>query len=686
MDRCTSAPASASACTWRSRPCGSPAVPTTVTTTGCGTRLERRGEPAPPGRARRRGRGRRRAAARRSRGPRPPGPGAPAAASGRSSGAPGRWVYGVVAEVHERVARIRCRRSAAPPGTACRRRTARGSAARWSSRRAALTRRPATRAPRGRAGSAPARSAAVRSGRPGPSSASSTGVSSASAYAVISSPTAPVGGLDTSTISSTAGSASSRRSASRVASPPISADRSRPPTPSAELTPTPAWSSSASTCWQPVPDAATMPTGPGETTFAKPSPRPSTTAVPQSGPITSTPRSAAARLSASSCSTGTLSLKIITSRPASTASIASTKRVLTRHRDQRDRRRARRAGRSRWSGAARPRRAGRSSGRLRTSACVHPGEGGLERRPASSSRSATTRWFGVASAGTSKPISAEHLDVERGGHRDLGRGHPGQALDGAADLEQGHRVGVGARAQLDVPVSRRHAASAIRAPSSSPAPEVCPIARQLGRAVLLVVGVPSAAEVRRELGEHLAVHRAVEQRRRQAAWCGAAAVADLPRRRPAWRRRPPGHAPASRTARRRRTASGRRRRRPAARRRRRARRGGRGRPEAPGRHRPGRRAAGRRRGGRTPSSTRARPGRRAARPAGSAARTAPARAPAATTPRQRAVQVEVERVRPAVQDRPGSVGRPAQPVHDPSGRTDRNHLADAIRTTYASPM
>ena len=60
------------------------------------------------------------------------------------------------------------------------------------------------------------------------------------------------------------------RRAVRVASPPISADRSRPPTPYAAATPTPAWSSSASTCWAPVPDAATMPTGPGATTLANP--------------------------------------------------------------------------------------------------------------------------------------------------------------------------------------------------------------------------------------------------------------------------------------------------------------------------------------------------------------------------------------------------------------------------------
>ncbi len=46
--------------------------------------------------------------------------------------------------------------------------------------------------------------------------------------------------------------------------------------------------------------------------------------MPQSGPITRTPCSAAYVLSATSSATGTLSLKIITSWPASIASIAST--------------------------------------------------------------------------------------------------------------------------------------------------------------------------------------------------------------------------------------------------------------------------------------------------------------------------------------------------------------------------
>ena len=74
------------------------------------------------------------------------------------------------------------------------------------------------------------------------------------------------------------------------------ADRSRPPTPRQWLMPTPAASSSAITCCAPVPLAATSPTGPGATTLAKPRPTPPTTAVPQSGPMTSRSSAAAAVL------------------------------------------------------------------------------------------------------------------------------------------------------------------------------------------------------------------------------------------------------------------------------------------------------------------------------------------------------------------------------------------------------
>ena len=95
-----------------------------------------------------------------------------------------------------------------------------------------------------------------------------------SAYAVTSSATAGSGGLDTRTMSSVAGSSSSICSAARVERPATAADRSRPPTPRQCETPTPAPSSRHISCWAPVPLAATSPTGPGRTAFAKPSPAP----------------------------------------------------------------------------------------------------------------------------------------------------------------------------------------------------------------------------------------------------------------------------------------------------------------------------------------------------------------------------------------------------------------------------
>ncbi len=150
-------------------------------------------------------------------------------------------------------------------------------------------------------------------------------MASDSAYAVISVATAGSGGLDTSTISSVAGSSSSMARAARVARPATAADRSRPPTPRQWLMPTSRVSSMHMSCCAPVPLAATSPTGPGRTALAKPSPTPPTTAVPQSGPMTSSPRARASSLSRTSCSTGTLSLNTSTDSPAASASIASVK-------------------------------------------------------------------------------------------------------------------------------------------------------------------------------------------------------------------------------------------------------------------------------------------------------------------------------------------------------------------------
>ncbi len=165
--------------------------------------------------------------------------------------------------------------------------------------------------------------AAVRSGWPVPMSANWTGVASAAAYRISSAATCSAGGLDTSTMSSVAGSASSAARAARAERPPTAAERSRPPTPSTALTPAPAASSRQTICCAPVPEAATSPIGPAGTECEKPRPIPATIAVPQSGPITSRPRSAARSFSQTSCSTGTWSEKIITSKPASRASTAS---------------------------------------------------------------------------------------------------------------------------------------------------------------------------------------------------------------------------------------------------------------------------------------------------------------------------------------------------------------------------
>lgn len=73
----------------------------------------------------------------------------------------------------------------------------------------------------------------------------------------------------------------------------------------------------------PEPDAPTTPTAPRRTALAKPSGTPSRRAVPQSGPITSRPFSAASVLRRTSSSTLTPLLKTMTSRPASSARRAS---------------------------------------------------------------------------------------------------------------------------------------------------------------------------------------------------------------------------------------------------------------------------------------------------------------------------------------------------------------------------
>src|SRR5215207_226876 len=135
--------------------------------------------------------------------------------------------------------------------------------------------------------------------------------------------TSGAGGLDTSRSVSVASSAASIRIAARNMIPPICADRSRPPTPTMCETPIPAPSSSTAASCAPVPAAATMPTGPGRTTFANPSPTLPSIAVPQPGPIRSSPRAAARRLSSSSSAADTWSENRNTCSPAVSARCAS---------------------------------------------------------------------------------------------------------------------------------------------------------------------------------------------------------------------------------------------------------------------------------------------------------------------------------------------------------------------------
>ncbi|MGI5168778.1 hypothetical protein ACQEU3_30965 [Spirillospora sp. CA-253888] len=260
----------------------------------------------------------------------------------------------------------------------------------------------------GRPSSASARSTAwVRSSSPGPGSANTTGVSSRRAASRTRSATRGAGGLDTSTISPVAGSASSAFSAVSADRPLTSGDRSRPPTPSTCETPVPAASSRHITCCAPVPEAATTPTGPGRTALANPRPAPPTTAVPQSGPITIRPRRAAVSFSATSCATGTLSLKIITLSPASSASIASGNTCGP--------------GTDTSATVASARAAADATVRGGASAPVRPapqpGSGRASRRSSSASRTpssacspsartATTRSAGPAPSGTANPRSA----------------------------------------------------------------------------------------------------------------------------------------------------------------------------------------------------------------------------------------------------------------------------------------
>ena len=118
-------------------------------------------------------------------------------------------------------------------------------------------------------------------------------------------------------------SLSSQSSAVKVLIAPTASVRSRPPTPIACEIPSPAWAIRQDTSCIPVPEAPTIAISPRGTTLAKASGTPSIIAVPQSGPITTSPRSRASRLREISSARATLSLKIMTLRPALSALRAS---------------------------------------------------------------------------------------------------------------------------------------------------------------------------------------------------------------------------------------------------------------------------------------------------------------------------------------------------------------------------
>ncbi len=121
-------------------------------------------------------------------------------------------------------------------------------------------------------------------------------------------------------------SASKARNACRQVMPPTSRLRSRPPAPMACDRPPPRRSIWTMTSWSPVPEAPTRPTDPSCTALLKANGSPHIRPVPQSGPITSSPRSSAFFLSATSTSMSTLSLKTKTwmFRPRSCSASAAT--------------------------------------------------------------------------------------------------------------------------------------------------------------------------------------------------------------------------------------------------------------------------------------------------------------------------------------------------------------------------
>ena len=135
--------------------------------------------------------------------------------------------------------------------------------------------------------------------------------------------TSRAGGFEISTMVFVAASRPSASSASKVDRAPTRASRSRPPTPMPWDTPAPARANKHETSCKPVPEAETMPTLPRGTALANAMGTPAISAVPQSGPIKSRPRSWAKPLRLTSSSIETLSENMSTCSPRSSAARAS---------------------------------------------------------------------------------------------------------------------------------------------------------------------------------------------------------------------------------------------------------------------------------------------------------------------------------------------------------------------------
>ena len=294
--------------------------------------------------------------------------------------------------------------------------------------------------------------------------------------------------------------------------------------------------------------------------WRSPSPRPPTTAVPQSGPITSSPRSAAARLSATSCSTR----HVVAEDHHVVAGVDGVHRL-----DERVGARAPRPARSRrpvraQRGAGGPRRRllarcrCRGGARTRRARASTPASAGVERAVVGEPDARRPCRWASPRAGTSKPISVEHLDVERGGHRDL-RGRDARrrpatvrltwssvtesAYAPAAELDVrrscGHPLQIGDERQaraLEQAAARRVPDPSQRRRPSAPRRR-CPSAAS--QAANSGITSPCIAQ-----SSSVADSSVVVARQR----------AGPPRRRRASPPRPRGAPPASRTARRRRTA------------------------------------------------------------------------------------------------------------------------------------